>query len=689
MLLQEETSNSNTGGSTTSDAEKQLRGLAQAQGIFNFEYDKFASKFAANLPLSKAGIKNIIDATSKLEDLSYTLTQETLGQTRVIGKAIQETMAQAAFDSAQYGITLDDQMSVFKEINTIMQRNTMLTSEQQTSMALLANNAGVAAGDVATMVEAFDTIGVNTDDAIANISKMQQEARSYGINVGQFMKNIGSNVKLLNSYNFKNGVEGFTKMVAKAQALRIDFNKTVSLADSLLSPETAIETAAGFQMLGGAVGDLGDPFKLLYMAQNDVEGLQDQILGMAESATVFNEKTGKFDIPVTEMYRLREAAKLTGMDYQELADTAVKSAERTKKLDLLAGSGLDDDTKELIANLGEIKDGSVKIKLPGSDELVDATQLGNENMKGELEKLKQIQEDAKLSDKDIALQQLSSSRKLNAVLEAQVLALGPLIGTNTDAIMDVIDAAGAGGEATSESIRNAFNPENMKNFGDGLTGAIQTGFEGKEEMADFRTAGGKILKDINSGVKNFGETFREKMDVDNFFKDSEAFEKLSSSLTKLGLSADMIGESNVGRILGGLSDSLNDFTKDLLTKEQRIEQHTDQRSENDENSVSNQLRKMNKATETTNTESQVQNVSMNENVPTFQVLADMGTTAGQNVMGGDINLNVGGTIDFAIDGRNLPQNISTEELANQIVNNPDFTSKLMSIFTDANNTYSA
>ena len=133
-------------------------------------------------------------------------------------------------------------MAVFKEINTIMQRNTLLTAEQQTNMALLARNSGVAAGDIATMVEAFDTIGVGTDEAISNISMMQQEARSFGINVGQFMKNIGSNIKLLNSYNFKNGVEGFTKMVAKAQALRIDFNKTVSLADSLLSPETAIET---------------------------------------------------------------------------------------------------------------------------------------------------------------------------------------------------------------------------------------------------------------------------------------------------------------------------------------------------------------------------------------------------------------------------------------------------------------
>ena len=257
MFLQEDTGSSS---STSSPNNAELKGLASATGDLSFSIKEFKQSLTANLPLSPGGLKNIANVTAKLEDLTFKMTTETLGQTRIIGESVRDTIAQAAFESARYGISLDDQMAVFKEINTIMQKNTLLTAEQQTNMALLARNSGVAAGDIATMVEAFDTIGVNTDDAMANISKMQQEARSYGINVGQFMKNIGSNIKLLNSYNFKNGVEGFTKMVAKAQALRIDFNKTVSLADSLLSPETAIETAAGFQMLGGAVGDLGDPF---------------------------------------------------------------------------------------------------------------------------------------------------------------------------------------------------------------------------------------------------------------------------------------------------------------------------------------------------------------------------------------------------------------------------------------------
>ena len=62
---------------------------------------------------------------------------------------------------------------------------------------------------------------------------------------------------------------------------------------------------------------------------------------------------------------------------------------------------------------------------------------------------------------------------------------------------------------------------------------------------------------------------------------------------------------------------------------------------------------------------------------------------GGSAMNGEVKLDVGGRIDLSVDGRNLPQNISSEQLAMEIVNNPDFTSKLMSIFTDSNNTYSA
>lgn len=682
--------NNNSSSSTNSNEESQLKGLGRASSIFDFSFEKYANTLKTNL----TNIKSITESTSKLEELTFKLTTESLGQTRVIGEDIRNTIAQAAFESAQYGVTLDDQLNVFIDINSVMQKNTLLTNEQSTNIALLARNAGVATSEIATMVEAFDTIGVNTDTAIENISNMQQQARSYGLNVGQFMKSIGSNIKLLNSYNFKNGVDGFTKMVAKAQALRIDFNKTVSLADDLLSPEKAIETAAGFQMLGGAVGDLGDPFKLLYMAQNDVEGLQDSILDMAESAVSFNEKTGEFDIPVTEMYRLREAAKLTGQDYQELANTAVKSAERTRKLDMLSGVGLDDDTKELVANLGELQDGTVKIKVPGFDEMVDARLLGDEKYEGALDKLQEIQEDSKKSDKEIALEQLSAAEKTNEILMNQAAALGPYIGTSTDAITSMIDIMGAGAETTAGSLGDVFNDENTSRLGSTLTDAVVAGFQDDEANAKLRSSIGNIFNAIDGEISEFTTNVQTNFADSNVFKDSgDLLNLVGTALQGLGISLNDFSANGGINILEGLSSTIAGASNELLGLDQRTGQNSGQRPNNN---VTTQPPGNADGGIVTGPATvyvgEYMNAKTNPEIiaplDKLQDLINKNMGESSQSIGGEVSLNVGGKIDLTVDGRNLPNNISSEQLANEVVSNPDFTSKLMSIFTNSKNTYS-
>jgi len=247
-----------------------------------------------------------------------------------------------------------------------MMRNTFFTDAQITGFQALGMTANMTAAELATMATSFDTLGYTTDQTLEMMGDMTKQARSYGLNVSEFMGGVNKNLKLMTSYNFKDGVDGLSNMVAQAQALRIDMTNTVSFAEKLMSPETAFETAAGFQMLGGAIGKLGDPFQLLHMAQTDMEGLQDSVVNMAAASVSFNEETGEFDIPVTEMYRLREAADLAGYGYQEMTELAMKAAQKNKKLDILGNlSGVSDEQKELISNLGKINgDGNIDITMP-------------------------------------------------------------------------------------------------------------------------------------------------------------------------------------------------------------------------------------------------------------------------------------------------------------------------------------
>jgi uncharacterized protein with PhoU and TrkA domain len=233
------------------------------------------------------------------------------------------------------------------------------------------------------------------------------------------MNTVASNIKLVNAYGFKDGVQGLTRMAAKAQQLRIELATTTKVAEKLLSPESAIETAAAFQMLGGNIGDLGDPFKLLYMAQNDMEGLQDAIVDAAKSSVMFNKETGTFDISATEMYRLRAQADALGISYEELANTATKAAKQQEIMSQIKYAGLNEDTEKLVSSLGEIKDGKVQIQLPGLGAITDFADFQKkleDEESAEFLALKELQDQAKMSDRQIAEGQLSSLQSIQSAL---------------------------------------------------------------------------------------------------------------------------------------------------------------------------------------------------------------------------------------------------------------------------------
>ena len=349
---------------------------------------------------------------AQIEELTKKTTKNISGMFGDSADALQKSSVAAFMKTIDIGASYEDILSIQQEIATQQQKSLSLTEAEVIAAVEFSKATGVAAKDVGSIVLAFADLGQSTSTALESMSGMAAEARKYGLNVGQFMQTVAKNLTLVNAYGFKNGVEGFTKMVARAQALRIDMTQTTKLAEKLLNPEDAIELAANFQMLGGAIGDLGDPFKLMYMAQNDMEGLQEAVVQAAKSSVMFNKETGSFKISGTEMYRLRAQATALNISYEELANTAVKAAKETEILSRIRFSGLDEETQQLVANLGEIKDGQVQIKLPTMDKVItDFSKLQDKNS-DEFKALEEYQKTTQLSDRQIAEGQLSVLQKI-------------------------------------------------------------------------------------------------------------------------------------------------------------------------------------------------------------------------------------------------------------------------------------
>jgi hypothetical protein len=212
-------------------------------------------------------------------------------------------------------------------------------------------------------------------------------------------------------------------------------------------------------MLGGAVGKLSDPFQLMHMAQTDMAGLQDELVNSAKAAMTFNKATGKFDVSTQDMYRLREQAKLTGANLEDLVNTGKEAAKMDYISDKFDLSGIKKENQQVLAGLSEIQsDGTVKFDLPGFDEQGKTLEdiLKDGSRKTELDKaLQEYQDKAGKSEKELAIEQMTISDKqakdINIIKETIMRNLSPAERKSLeDSIVKLTDATGEKGKALAE-----------------------------------------------------------------------------------------------------------------------------------------------------------------------------------------------------------------------------------------------
>jgi hypothetical protein len=225
-----------------------------------------------------------------------------------------------------------------------------------------------------------------------------------GVNSQAVAATVTTNLDKLNRYGFVNGVEGLAKMASKAQALKFDVTETFNLAESLMSPEKAIEVAASIQRLGGAATALTDPLKLMDLAQNDVEGLQEEVVKLAKQYTFFNEKTQSFEIMKGAKSQLREVAAALDIDRGAFEKLALSSANLNKKMsEMRLGFDASKEDKELLANLSQLENvagGGKEYKVSYFDkDGVEQTKKLSEIKEKDLEIIKQSNK-PKTGDKD-------------------------------------------------------------------------------------------------------------------------------------------------------------------------------------------------------------------------------------------------------------------------------------------------
>ena len=364
--------------------QEQLAVLTDTQKTYTKvikETNKYAKSLAA-LGMAAKDVKSIYSTISggysKFKswsglfevDKSIRTASTSMGLLGTRSDMFRKNLQLAAGQTTIFGADIKELAEIQGTFSDELGRASLLSSEALVSIAKIGRGTGIGAEGAAKMAADFENQGISAERTAKFIEQVVDDTSRMGINSSKVVKNIQQNVKLLNKYNFKDGAKGLAKMAERAAKLGIDMNITSSMAEKLFDLEGAVDMSAQLQVLGGEWSKLADPFKLMYMARNDMDGLEESVINATTASATFNEKNGEFEIGAMEMQRLRKVAEAANLDFEKLADTAKKTAQAVGKRNQIRYN-FDPETKEFIENTSTLnKKGEAVIQLQSGPKLV-------------------------------------------------------------------------------------------------------------------------------------------------------------------------------------------------------------------------------------------------------------------------------------------------------------------------------
>jgi len=303
-------------------------------------------------------------------------------------------MRDGAKYSTQLGISLEDLTKMQGDYSDELGRNVILSQDGLKAVTQIAAATGLGSDGTAKMVADMDQQGLSAKNTRDYLDQAVTDSHKMGLNSSKVIKNISGNMKLLNSYNFKGGIKGLAKMAETVSKLGIDMQFATGFADKLWDVEGAVNMSAQLQVLGGEWAKMADPFHLMYMARNDMEGLTEEI-GNAAAASAKFAKDGSIQMSTMEMSRLKQVAEQTGIAYDDLV-TAGKNAFKLKEIKSQISFNMSDEEKEFIANTATFdKNGTASIIVDGKPKfLKQLTQMDYKTLQTQMNEKKSMEEQA-------------------------------------------------------------------------------------------------------------------------------------------------------------------------------------------------------------------------------------------------------------------------------------------------------
>ena len=301
-------------------------------------------------------LSNLWEQDSVISKLSanYALSRKETNQLKI-------NITKAAIQTSLIGVKTVDLVKMQQAYTDEIGRSVQLTEAGFVGLSEMGVATGLGIEGAAQMAASMEEFGFGAERSVDLIEKLMLRSKSVGVSNSVSATKFKENLKIANSYTFKNGLKGVLDMTAYSTRFRINMQSISSFADKISNPEGAIQTAASLQVLGGAFANLADPMNLLNQGITDMEGLTKTYSNMLDGIAQIDKKTGEISINGYDRLRLKAAAEAMNINFDEMMSTARTKAkynaiESTFKLNPIINTS-DEETKQIIASLAQYEEG--------------------------------------------------------------------------------------------------------------------------------------------------------------------------------------------------------------------------------------------------------------------------------------------------------------------------------------------
>jgi hypothetical protein len=490
-------------------------------------------------PFDSKAFANLDDYGTKLQSTFG------LGKDRI--EEFKLTIADVAPELKKLGIEEEAVATHISDIMTGLGTTASLSTKAITELAAVSK---IAAQDEDDLASNFKEVGVSINDVGSEMKTVIDYAKNVGVSVKGVSSDVVSNLNKMNLYNFDNGIKGLATMAATSQRIGLSMSKVFDFSEKIYNPEGAIEMAAGLQRLGVTASGLLDPLRAMDLAANDPEGLQKEMINITKEFTTFNEKNGKFEILPGSKRRLREIANQMGMNADELAKMSINAADFDMKMKQIKFPSLaegDEETKQLIASMSQLKGGVATVQIKGEERKVE------ELTPQDIAELKKANEESSKSLEQLAAEQLSIQEQTLNYFKSGELALkmgkatapslskfyGAVAKTNMSVAKNISEAAGTT-KGVRDNVEKIGGPieDIVKSLAEGNAASLATNFDKlKSNLGDIV---GKIIPTAQEVIQNTGK------DVAKIF--SETYQSKGNTEVKetknINLNINLTGDPN-------------------------------------------------------------------------------------------------------------------------------------------------